>query len=144
MAIATAAIDTRNTSTTPNRDEIFARASILARALIGESVRATYDDYLSNVSGTLNLLQTMQRHGVDHIVFSSRPLYLTHRRPRAHRRRPTQCAYRPLCVSKLMVDRMVADAARAYDLRSVSLRYLTREVQAPTVITGKHTIPKRT
>lgn len=76
MAIATAAIDTRNTSTTPNRDKIFARASIFARALIGESVRATYDDYLSNVSGTLNLLQTMQRHGVDHIVFSSRPQYL--------------------------------------------------------------------
>jgi len=40
-----------------------------ARSLVGESMRLPYDYYAKNVSGSLNLLRAMQRHGVERLVF---------------------------------------------------------------------------
>ena len=102
-----------------------------ARSLVGESVQAPYDYYLNNVSGTLNLLQAMQRHGVDRIVFSSTAAVFgppqAERIDEDHPKAPIN----PYGASKLMVERMLADAAHAYGLRSVSLRYFNAAGASP-------------
>ena len=94
-----------------------------ARSLVGESVQQPLAYYENNVAGTLNLLQAMRRHGVDRIVFSStaavfgEPVAATI--DEDHPKTPIN----PYGASKLMVERVLADAAQAYGLRSVTLRY---------------------
>ena len=94
-----------------------------ARSLVGESVQQPLAYYQNNVAGTLNLLQAMRRHGVDRIVFSStaavfgEPVAATI--DEDHPKTPIN----PYGASKLMVERVLADAAQAYGLRSVTLRY---------------------
>ena len=94
-----------------------------ARSLVGESVAAPYGYYANNVAGTLNLLATMHRHGVDRLVFSSTAAVfgqpVAERIDEDHPREPIN----PYGASKLMVERILADAAAAYGLRSVALRY---------------------
>jgi UDP-glucose 4-epimerase len=94
-----------------------------ARSLVGESMTRPYDYYANNVSGTLNLLQAMQRHGVDRLVFSSTAAVfgqpVSDRIDEDHPKAPIN----PYGASKLMVERMLADAHAAYGLRSVALRY---------------------
>jgi UDP-glucose 4-epimerase len=94
-----------------------------ARSLVGESMAQPYDYYSNNVSGTLNLLDAMRRHGVDRLVFSSTAAVfgqpVSNRIDEDHPKAPIN----PYGASKLMVERILADAAHAYGLRSVALRY---------------------
>lgn len=94
-----------------------------ARSLVGESVQKPLAYYENNVVGTLGLMQAMQRAGVDKLVFSSTAAVFG--QPQAElidEGHPTQ-PINPYGASKLMVERMLADAAGAYGLRSVALRY---------------------
>ncbi len=94
-----------------------------ARSLVGESVGEPYAYYENNVVGTLGLLQAMRRAGVDKLVFSSTAAVFG--KPQAElidEDHPT-APINPYGASKLMVERMLADAAAAYGLRSVALRY---------------------
>ena len=96
---------------------------LCAKSLVGESVVNPYSYYENNVAGTLNLLQAMQEAGVSHLVFSSTAAVFGN--PEAplidedHPKRPIN----PYGTSKLMVERILADAARAYGLNSTALRY---------------------
>lgn len=94
-----------------------------ARSLVGESVAQPYLYYENNVVGSLNLLRAMREAGVERIVFSSTAAVFGHpeREPidEEHPTRPIN----PYGASKLMVERLLVDAAQAYGLRSVSLRY---------------------
>ncbi len=94
-----------------------------ARSLVGESVAEPYAYYANNVTGTLNLLDAMRRHGVTRLVFSSTAAVfgqpVSDRIDEEHPRQPIN----PYGASKLMVERILADAASAYGLRSVALRY---------------------
>ena len=94
-----------------------------ARSLVGESVAQPYDYYANNVVGTLHLLQVMQRYGVMRLVFSSTAAVFG--QPRAERidEAHPKAPINPYGASKLMVERILADAAAAYGLRSVALRY---------------------
>ncbi|NYZ62273.1 UDP-glucose 4-epimerase GalE [Luteimonas deserti] len=102
-----------------------------ARSLVGESIREPLGYYENNVVGTLNLLQAMQRHGVGRIVFSSTAAIfgepIAARIDESHPKAPIN----PYGASKLMVERMLADAAGAYGLRSVSLRYFNAAGASP-------------
>ena len=90
---------------------------------VGESVAEPIMCFRNNFSGTLNLLDSMHRHGVDRLVFSStcatyglpEKLPLTENHPQ----RPVN----PYGASKLMVERALADCTVAYGLRAISLRY---------------------
>jgi UDP-glucose 4-epimerase len=94
-----------------------------ARSLVGESLMQPYDYYANNVVGTLNLLQAMRRHGVARLVFSSTAaIFGQPIRERIDEDHP-QAPINPYGASKGMVERILADAAEAYGLRSVSLRY---------------------
>lgn len=94
-----------------------------ALSLVGVSVTDPYGYYQNNVAGTLSLLQAMRAAGVTKLVFSSTAAVFgnpeTELIDENHPTRPIN----PYGASKLMVERILADAARAYGLRSVALRY---------------------
>lgn len=94
-----------------------------ARSLVAESMAQPYDYYASNVVGTLNLLEAMRLHGVRRLVFSSSAsVYGQPASGMVDEDRPTQPTH-PYGASKLMAERILADAAVAYGLDSVALRY---------------------
>lgn len=113
-----------------------------ARSLVGESMTTPYEYYANNVGGTLNLLQAMQRHGVDRLVFSSTAAVfgqpLCERIDEGHPTAPIN----PYGASKLMVERMLADAAHAYGLRSVALRYFNAAGASPDGDIGEAHTPE--
>ena len=94
-----------------------------AFALVEESVKAPSKYYLNNIYGTINLLDTMLKYGVNRIVFSSscatygEPLYLPI--DEKHNQNPIN----PYGYSKLVVERIMDDYDIAYGLKSVRLRY---------------------
>jgi UDP-arabinose 4-epimerase len=94
-----------------------------AFAYVGESMTDPARYYRNNVAGTLSLLEAMRKAGVRHLVFSSS--CATYGLPRAlpiveeHPQDPIN----PYGRSKLMVEQILADYVRAYDLRAVCLRY---------------------
>ena len=96
---------------------------LCARSLVSESVAQPYIYYQNNVMGTLHLLQAMQKANVSKLVFSSTAAVfgnpVTPLIGEDHPTRPIS----PYGTSKLMVERILADAATAYGLRSASLRY---------------------
>ena len=102
-----------------------------ARSLVGESMLDPYGYYASNVSGTLNLLRAMRRHDVARLVFSSTAaVFGQPQSDRIAEDHPTQ-PINPYGASKLMVERILADAATAYGLRSVALRYFNAAGASP-------------
>lgn len=104
----------------PRFDAVF---HFCARSLVAESMAQPYDYYASNVVGTLNLLQAMRRHGVRRLVFSSSAsVYGQPASGMVDEDHPTQPTH-PYGASKLMAERILADAAVAYGLDSVALRY---------------------
>jgi UDP-glucose 4-epimerase len=91
---------------------------------VGESVARPLDYYANNVAGTASLLEAMHDHNVRRIVFSSSatvygmaaPMPLTERSPTG----PTN----PYGHTKLMVEQMLDDMARADPRwRILALRY---------------------
>jgi UDP-glucose 4-epimerase len=94
-----------------------------ALALVAESVAHPERYYRANVVGTLNLLDAMRAAEVRRLVFSS--TCATYGEPETV---PISEDEPPKPVnaygaSKLAVDGMLADEARAHDLAAVSLRY---------------------
>ncbi len=94
-----------------------------ALAYVGESM--THPDlyYRTNVTGTLNLLDAMRRAGVDRIIFSS--TCATYGQPD---RMPIvettpQAPINPYGRSKLMIEQVLADYCKAFDMAAVALRY---------------------
>lgn len=94
-----------------------------ARSLVGESMTQPYAYYANNVAGTLNLLEAMRRHGVDRLVFSSTAAVFGQPVAECIDEEHPKAPINPYGASKLMVERILADAAAAYGLRSVALRY---------------------
>ncbi len=94
-----------------------------AFSLVGESVPNPAKYYRNNTFGTLNLLDTMVKHNVKKIIFSS--TCATYGEPQytpideKHPQNPIN----PYGASKLMVERIMADYDKAYGLKSVKLRY---------------------
>jgi len=94
-----------------------------ALSLVAESVEHPERYWRGNVVGALNLLDAMRAHDVRRLVFSSTAAtygepavdLITEEEPNA----PVN-AYGN---SKLTIDRMLADEARAHGLAAVSLRY---------------------
>ena len=94
-----------------------------AFALVEESVQNPSKYYRNNIYGTLNLLDTMIKHNVKRIVFSS--TCATYGEPQytpideKHPKNPIN----PYGYSKLAVERIMDDYDKAYGLKSIRLRY---------------------
>jgi UDP-arabinose 4-epimerase len=94
-----------------------------ALAYVGESVAQPLAYYNNNVSGLVNVLEAMVRHGADTIVFSSSCTVYgipgTLPIPETARRQPIS----PYGQSKLMCEQILMHAAAAHHLRLAVLRY---------------------
>jgi UDP-arabinose 4-epimerase len=94
-----------------------------ALAYVGESVTEPLAYYRCNVSGLINVVGAMVRHGVDTIVFSSscatygipEVVPITEGAP--------QCPINPYGRSKLMCEQVLIDTAARYGLHTAILRY---------------------
>jgi UDP-glucose-4-epimerase GalE len=91
--------------------------------LVGESVSNPYDYYHTNVSGTLNLLHAMIKHGVKKIVFSSTSSVYGNSQEALIREDHPKSPESPYARSKWFVEQILQDFENAYDLKFVSLRY---------------------
>jgi UDP-glucose 4-epimerase len=108
-----------------------------ARSLVGESVTEPYTYYRNNVANTLVLLAAMREAGIQRLVFSSTAAVFGHPKTAAiDETHPTE-PINPYGQSKLMVEHVLADAARAYDLRSVALRYFNAAGADPSASIGE-------
>lgn len=90
---------------------------------VGESVVNPQKYYINNVCGTINLLRAMLENNVKKIVFSStaatygEPIYIPI--DEKHPQNPIN----PYGQTKLMIEKIMDDYDKAYDLKSVRLRY---------------------
>lgn len=90
---------------------------------VGESVVNPQKYYINNVCGTINLLRAMLENNVKKIVFSStaatygEPVYIPI--DEKHPQNPIN----PYGQSKLMIEKIMDDYNKAYELESVRLRY---------------------
>ena len=113
-----------------------------ALSLVGVSVSEPYQYYQNNVTGTLNLLLAMRAAGVGKLVFSSTAAVFGHPETElideTHPTRPIN----PYGASKLMVERILADAALAYGLRSMTLRYFNAAGADPSGEIGESHQPE--
>jgi UDP-glucose 4-epimerase len=94
-----------------------------AFAYVGESVTDPLKYYENNLGKTVSLLQAMRDTGVERFVFSSTcATYGIPSEMPIHEELP-QVPINPYGQTKLEVEQMLRDCARAYGLRSASFRY---------------------
>jgi UDP-glucose 4-epimerase len=113
-----------------------------AYAYVGESVTDPAKYYRNNVIGTLTLLEAMMAASVKKFVFSSTcatygvpkivPI------PEDHPQDPIN----PYGATKLMVERILADFAPAYDFKSVCFRYFNAAGADPEGLLGEDHDPE--
>ena len=94
-----------------------------AFAYVGESMLDPGMYFRNNVVGTLGLLDAMRTHGVGKIVFSSSCTTYGSRTSEPITEERPQAPVDPYGRSKWMVELILRDYARAYDMRAVALRY---------------------
>ena len=113
-----------------------------AYAYVGESVTEPAKYWRNNVAAGLELLDAMRAHGVGRLVFSS--TCATYGFPdrvpvtENESKKPES----PYGESKLTFERVLASYARAYDLRSVSLRYFNAAGARPDGTLGEDHEPE--
>ena len=129
-------------------DKLFATHNIAAvihlaaYIAVGESVSDPAKYYRNNVSGTLTLLEAMVAAEVTKIVFAStcsifgmpKQVPMTEDHP--------QDPINPYATTKWMVERMLADFDRAYDLRSVVFRFFNASGANPEGLIGEDHNPE--
>lgn len=134
-----------------NRDllkEIFRKHKIscvmhfAAFAYVGESVTNPSKYYHNNTAKVLNLLDEMVESGIKKFIFSS--TCATYGVPRVdlidetHSQNPIN----PYGMSKLMVEKILEDYDRAYDLKSVCFRYFNAAGCDPDIEIGERHDPE--
>lgn len=94
-----------------------------ARIEVGESVIDPELYYSNNVAGSLNLLAVMREFGVNKLVFSSTAaVYGNPVQEKIKEDHPLQ-PINPYGRSKLMIEQIIEDFSKAYNLNAVCLRY---------------------
>ena len=94
-----------------------------AYAYVGESVDEPEKYYYNNVVNTLNLLKVLKKHGCSKIIFSS--TCATYGEPVSVPiiEDMPQAPINPYGMTKLTVERILKDYAKAYNINFVVLRY---------------------
>lgn len=109
---------------------------------VGESVKNPLKFYKNNVSKTITLLDSMIEHNVKKFIFSSscavygcpQWLPLTENHPK----NPIS----PYGNNKLIVETMLQDCEKAYDLKYVNLRYFNAAGAMPEIKLGENHKPE--
>lgn len=113
-----------------------------AFAYVGESVGNPGKYYRNNVSGTLNLLESMRDHEIKRMIFSS--TCATYGTPEfvpiteEHPQRPIN----PYGNSKLMVEQLLKDFDIAHGIKSIALRYFNAAGADPDCEVGEDHTPE--
>lgn len=94
-----------------------------ARALVGESVQDPLLYYAVNVSGTVELLRAMVACKAKHFIFSSTCSTFGEPAEVPIHEQVAQAPVNPYGQSKLFVEKILADAEKAYGIHSAILRY---------------------
>ena len=121
---------------------IAAVVHLAAYIAVGESVSDPAQYYRNNVAGTLTLLEAMVAADVKKIVFAStcsifglpQQVPMTEEHPKD--------PINPYASTKWMVEQMLADFDRAYDLRSVVFRFFNASGANPEGLLGEDHNPE--
>jgi UDP-glucose-4-epimerase GalE len=119
-----------------------------ASAYVGESITDPQKYYENNVVGTLSLLRGMLDAGCSKLVFSSSCAVYGEPKELPIREATLQAPVNPYGASKMMVERILSDYARAYALDSIALRYFNASGADPEGEIGElrdpetHLIPR--
>jgi UDP-glucose 4-epimerase len=129
-------------------DQLFATHPIAAVVhfaayiAVGESVSTPDKYYRNNVSGTLTLLEAMVAAGIKNLVFPSTcAIYgMPKQVPMTedHPKNPMS----PYATTKWMVEQILADFDRAYDVRSVVFRFFNAAGANPEGLLGEDHQPE--
>ncbi len=120
-----------------DRHAIGAVIHFAANAYVGESMTDPSKYFRNNTFNTLNLLDTMVARGVTLMVFSSTcATYGDPQRIPIDESHP-QAPVNPYGESKLFVERILHWYGKAYDLRSVALRYFNASGADPDGAIGE-------
>ena len=113
-----------------------------AYAYVGESVKKPAKYYRNNVVGTLTLLEAMLEADINKFVFSS--TCATYGMPEKVpiTEEQSQNPINPYGATKLMVEQILQDFNRAYDFRSVCLRYFNAAGADPEGMIGEDHNPE--
>lgn len=109
---------------------------------VGESVSNPSKYYQNNLSNTLNLLDAMVEHQVNKLIFSStaaifgEPQYIPI--DEKHPKQPIN----PYGLSKWMVEQILQDYDKAYNLKSICLRYFNAAGADPEGELGERHVPE--
>lgn len=104
---------------------------------VAESVRDPSKYYHNNFVNTFTLLDAMRAHGIKYFIFSStaatfgEPMYSPINE--GHPQQPIN----PYGRTKLMVEQLLSDYDKAYDMKSVSLRYFNAAGADPEGFLGE-------
>lgn len=109
---------------------------------VGESVLQPSKYYYNNLVNTLNLLDAMVTHKVNHFIFSSTAAIFgePHYTP-IDEKHPNQ-PINPYGRSKWMVEQVLADYERAYGLKHICLRYFNAAGADPSGLLGERHEPE--
>ena len=102
-----------------------------AFSAVGESMVDPLAYYGNNVANTINLLRVMKQYGVDRFIFSSSAAVFGNPREVPITEEHPKDPINPYGEGKSMVERVMRDAAMAYNLRYVSLRYFNAAGASP-------------
>jgi UDP-glucose 4-epimerase len=115
---------------------------------VAESVHEPLKYYRNNVGDVVSLLDAMRRHQVRRFIFSSTAaVYGEPRQDLIDELHPLQ-PINPYGAGKLVVERMLAECAAAYNFHSIALRYFNAAGADPSAQIGEshwpesHLIPR--
>lgn len=109
---------------------------------VGESVSMPANYYRNNVSGTLTLLEAMVAANVKTLVFASTcSIYGVPQQVPMTEEHP-QAPINPYATTKWMVEQILADFDKAYDLRSVVFRFFNASGANPQGLLGEDHNPE--
>ncbi|HEY9843076.1 MAG: UDP-glucose 4-epimerase GalE [Candidatus Sericytochromatia bacterium] len=124
------------------RHQVKAVMDFAALIAVGESVKDPARYYACNVGQTLAMLDTLLAHGVRDFVFSSTcAIYGMPRALPLTEDHPTD-PINPYGRTKLAIEHALADYARAYDFRYVSMRYFNASGADPAGELGEDHQPE--
>lgn len=106
---------------------------------VGESVEKPVEYYRNNIMGTLELIDSMRSHGCKRLVFSSSAtVYGTENKAPYTEDMPTHTSTNPYGYTKVMIEQMLIDTAKADPEWSIALlRYFNPIGAHPSGLIGE-------
>ncbi len=106
-------------------------------AYVGESIENPEIYYYNNVVNTLNLLKVMKEFGVRYFIFSSSCATYGNPEKIPIEENHIQNPINPYGQTKLIVEKILHDYSRSYDIKYVSLRYFNAAGADPDGLIGE-------